>query len=135
MSPPILSRWGTCKGEHYNPEDMTLNMRCCSLGILVVVLATCCQLEARAAQPNGGGVRAGVLPRSWQISGPQCAASAQFQVHEYNQDLYILRESGCSNYEKPFLYMLFGKEKVLLLDTGAGKTDVARVLRLKFTIG
>ena len=104
-------------------------MRCRPIGILVVVLATCCQFDAQAAQPNGGGVRAGVLPRSWQISGPECTASAEFQVHEYNQDLYILRESGCSNYEKPFLYLLFGKEKALLLDTGAGKTDVARVVK------
>lgn len=108
---------------------MKLDMPTCHIGILIVVLATCCQFEAQAAQPNGGGVRTGVLPRSWQISGPQCAASAQFQVHEYNQDLYILRESGCSNYEKPFLYLLFGKERALLLDTGAGKTDVARVVK------
>src|SRR5262249_27607180 len=29
----------------------------------------------------------------------------------------------------PFLYLLFGKEKVLMLDTGAGKTDVADVVQ------
>jgi hydroxyacylglutathione hydrolase len=40
----------------------------------------------------------------------------------------ILRQSGCSNYEKPFLYLLFGKDKALLLDTGAGKTGVAQVV-------
>ncbi len=103
---------------------------CCSclLRILLLIFATCCQVKAQAPEPNGGGVRTGVLPRTWQVSGPQCAANPQFQVHEYNQDLYILRESGCSNYEKPFLYLLFGKEKALLLDTGAGKTDVARVV-------
>jgi len=49
-------------------------------------------------------------------------------VHEYNEDFYILRQSGCSNYEKPFLFLLFGTEKVLLLDTGAGKTNVAQVV-------
>jgi hydroxyacylglutathione hydrolase len=108
---------------------MNLNNSFCPIAILILVLAICCQLEAQASQPNGGGVRTGVLPRSWQISGPQCAANPQFQVHEYNQDLYILRESGCSNYEKPFLYLLFGKEKALLLDTGAGKTDVAQVVK------
>jgi hydroxyacylglutathione hydrolase len=108
---------------------MNRNNSFCQIAILILVLAIRCQLEAQASQPNGGGVRTGVLPRSWQISGPQCAANPQFQVHEYNQDLYILRESGCSNYEKPFLYLLFGKEKALLLDTGAGKTDVARVVK------
>lgn len=74
-------------------------------------------------------MRTGVLPRIWQVSGPRCAADAQFQVHEYNPDLYILRESGCSNYEKPFLFLLFGRGKALLLDTGAGRTDVAKVVR------
>jgi hydroxyacylglutathione hydrolase len=69
------------------------------------------------------------LPETWNVSGPQCSPNPQFQVHEYNPDLYILRESGCSNYEKPFLYLLFGKEKALLLDTGAGKTDVAQVVK------
>ena len=115
--------------NRYNPADMKLHMRRCPIGILVVVLATCGQFDAQAGQPDGGGVRTGVLPRAWNVSGPQCAASGQFQIHEYNQDLYILRESGCLNYEKPFLYLLFGKEKALLLDTGAGKTDVARVVK------
>jgi len=51
-----------------------------------------------------------------------------WQVHEYNPDFYILRESGCTHYEKPFLYLLFGKDKVLLEDTGAGKAEVARAV-------
>lgn len=42
-------------------------------------------------------------------------------VHEYNEDFYILRQSGCTHYEKPFLYLIFGSEKALLLDSGAGK--------------
>ena len=30
-----------------------------------------------------------------------------WQIHEYNANFYILRESGCTNYEKPFLYLIF----------------------------
>jgi len=86
-------------------------------------------VQAQVPQPNGGGVRAGVLPDRWKVSGPECAGNPEFQVNEYNEDLYILRESGCSNYEKPFLYLLFGKDKALLLDTGAGMTDVAQVVK------
>lgn len=100
-----------------------------SISTLLFVLAICSNAPAQARQPNGGGVRTGALPRSWQVSGPQCTGNPQFQVHEYNPDFYILRESGCSNYEKPFLYLLFGKEKAFLLDTGAGKTDVAQVVK------
>ena len=97
--------------------------------IFILALTIFSRTQAQAPQPNGGGVRTGGLPRSWQVSGPQCPPNPQFQVHEYNLDLYILRESGCSNYEKPFLYLLFGKEKAFLLDTGAGKTDVAQVVK------
>lgn len=48
----------------------------------------------------------------------------EWEIHEYNADLFILRESGCVNFEKPFLYLFFGKEKVLLIDTGAGQTHI-----------
>ncbi|QDS72519.1 hypothetical protein FKW77_000151 [Venturia effusa] len=41
------------------------------------------------------------------------------QVHAYNNDTYILRQSGLTDYEKPFLYLLFGHGKVYLLDTGS----------------
>jgi hydroxyacylglutathione hydrolase len=120
---------GELPAQGYNSGDMKLSDYFCPTPILILLFAACFQVEAQAPQPNGGGVRTGVLPRTWQISGPQCAANPQFQVHEYNQDLYIFRESGCSNYEKPFLYLLFGKDKALLLDTGAGKPDVARAVR------
>lgn len=81
---------------------------------------------AQAPLPNGAGVRPGTLPRRWLSGGPDCMEVPDWQVHEYNPDLYILRESGCTNYEKPFLYLIFGAKQAMLIDTGAGKTDVAR---------
>lgn len=93
----------------------------------VVAWATV-MLRAQAPQPDGAGVQRGVLPDRWQASGPECPPEPKFQIHEYNADLIILRESGCSNYEKPFLYLVFGSSKVLMLDTGAGRTDVAQVV-------
>jgi hydroxyacylglutathione hydrolase len=100
-----------------------------SILILIPALSAFSQVGVLAQQPNGGGARRGNLPRTWQVSGPKCGENPQFQVQEYNQDLYVFRESGCSNYEKPFLYLLFGKEKAFLLDTGAGATDVARAVQ------
>ena len=85
-------------------------------------------IRPQAPQPDGGGIRPGILPKIWLLGGPKCVEIPEFQVHEYNEDFYILRQSGCSNYEKPFLFLLFGKDKALLLDTGAGKTDIARVV-------
>ena len=82
----------------------------------------------QSPQPIGGGIRSGTLPKVWLLGGPKCVELPEFQVHEYNEDFYILRQSGCSNFEKPFLFLLFGKNKVLLLDTGAGKTQISQVV-------
>jgi hydroxyacylglutathione hydrolase len=80
---------------------------------------------AQAPQPDGGGVRTGELPKTWRTGGPTCGDAPEWEIHAYNPDLYILRENGCVNYEKPFLYLFFGSEKALLIDTGAGETHVA----------
>jgi hydroxyacylglutathione hydrolase len=73
------------------------------------------------------GVEQGVLPAQWVTGGPNCLTVPEWQIHEYNSNLYILRESGCTNYEKPFLYLFFGSERALLIDTGAGASDAAAV--------
>lgn len=70
----------------------------------------------------------GTLPRQWRPSGPLCTEVPDWQVHEYNSNLYILRESGCTNYEKPFLYLIFGENRAILQDTGAGETDIDRLI-------
>jgi hydroxyacylglutathione hydrolase len=101
----------------------------CAPTIFACLCAISWSMGAKASEPDGGGVRKGILPRDWQVSGPDCRGTPKFQVEAYNDDLYILRESGCSNYEKPFLYLIFGKDKALLLDTGAGKTDVDVVVK------
>ncbi|WP_308012050.1 MBL fold metallo-hydrolase [Actinacidiphila acidipaludis] len=41
------------------------------------------------------------------------------QVHHYDEHTVILRQSKSLSYEAPFLYLLFGNERALLLDTGA----------------
>ncbi len=73
------------------------------------------------------GIEPGVLPKTWLTGGPNCLEVPDWQVHEYNPTFYIIRESGCINYEKPFLYLIFGRERALLVDTGAGASDAAAV--------
>jgi len=71
------------------------------------------------------GIQTGVLPAAWMTGGPDCLEVPDWQVHPYNPSFYIIRESGCTNYEKPFLYLIFGRERALLVDTGAGASDAA----------
>jgi hydroxyacylglutathione hydrolase len=78
--------------------------------------------------PPGQSVQLGVLPEKWITGGPRCMEVPDWQVQEYNEDFYILRESGCTHFEKPFLYLIFGREKVLLMDTGAGLNDVSHII-------
>ena len=98
-------------------------MRLSRLGLAACLAYGC--TWAQAPEPNGGGVRPGELPKSWRTGGPACDDAPEWEIHAYNPDLYILRENGCVNYEKPFLYLFFGSEKALLIDTGAGETQVA----------
>jgi glyoxylase-like metal-dependent hydrolase (beta-lactamase superfamily II) len=72
-------------------------------------------------------VESGVLPAAWTTGGPNCLEVPDWQIHEYNSSFYILRESGCTHYEKPFLYLIFGRERALLVDTGA--SDAAPVVQ------
>ena len=115
--------------DRFERASCSTFIRVCLVAALLFLLLTGRQAISQSPQPDGGGVRPGVLPKTWILGGPKCIEIPEFQIHEYNEDFYILRQSGCSHYEKPFLYLLFGKDKVLLLDTGAGKNEVARVVK------
>jgi len=43
----------------------------------------------------------------------------KIQVHRYDEHTFILRQAKTVSYEAPFLYLLFGNSRALLLDTGA----------------
>lgn len=75
--------------------------------------------------PSGQSLEPGQLPTTWYAGGANCAGTPPLRVQAYNANLFILRQAACTNYEKPFLYLLFGHDRALLLDTGAGGIDVA----------
>jgi len=56
----------------------------------------------------------------WNPDAPSLRPGAfPIQVHRAAEHTVILRQSIKDNYEAPFLYLLFGQERALLLDTGA----------------
>jgi len=85
---------------------------------------------AQFPQPNGGGLERGTLPAKWMSQQPKCMEIPEWQVHEYNPDFYILRQSPCTDYEKPFIFLIFGKDKALLMDTGSRNGDLVPTLQL-----
>ncbi len=92
-----------------------------ALALLITWLA----VAPADAQPSSvEQLERGPLPASWATAA-SCPETPAFRVHEYNPDLFILRQSGCTNFEKPFLYLLFGQGSAMLVDTGAEGADVA----------
>ena len=61
------------------------------------------------------------LDVKWIHGSDPCSSNSEpaFQVHAYDDDTVIIRENKCINYEGPFIYLLFGQDKVLMQDTGA----------------
>lgn len=84
--------------------------------------------RAQAPEPKGAGLERGALATSWSETGDACATTSDFRLHEYSADLYILRQSGCTNYEKPFLYLIFGEGQALLVDTGAKGARISEAI-------
>jgi hypothetical protein len=41
------------------------------------------------------------------------------QIHWYDENTVILRQNKAIDYEAPFLFLLFGEQRAVLLDTGA----------------
>ena len=85
-------------------------------------------VAAYAATAGEAALQPGTLPALWRTGGPYCEVLPDWEVHEYNEDFYILRESGCVHYEKPFLYLIFGRDEALLEDTGAGMVQTAPLI-------
>jgi glyoxylase-like metal-dependent hydrolase (beta-lactamase superfamily II) len=73
----------------------------------------------------------------WAAGAADCAATppAPLQVHAYEPQTYIIRQSACVDFEANFIYLLIGSTQALLIDTGAvAESDrmplAATVLRL-----
>lgn len=63
----------------------------------------------------------GSMDVKWNQGASDCKRNPQppLQVHPYNEHTFIVRENLCATYEGPFLYLLVGAQRALLIDTGA----------------
>jgi hydroxyacylglutathione hydrolase len=57
---------------------------------------------------------------SWNEGAQDCAAhpSPPLEVHQYDAKTFVLREALCATWEAPFMYLLIGDRRALLIDTG-----------------
>ncbi len=56
----------------------------------------------------------------WNEGSADCAAHPQppLDVQRFDATTYVLRETPCATWEAPFMYLLIGDSKALLIDTG-----------------
>ncbi len=119
-----------------------MNVRSAALTCAVAAAAACDGASARPDAGSVGGADGAVgaadsavgsgadagsqicgnmsYPADWISGGPACPGEAAIQVHRANDDTFILRQSLCTSFEAPFMYLLFGQDRVLLEDTGDG---------------
>ena len=85
------------------------------------VLFVACGLALAVVHQASAQIVSGSMEVDWHEGGPDCSSATipAIQVHAYESQTYILRESLCVTFEAPFLYLLVGSERALLVDTGA----------------
>jgi hydroxyacylglutathione hydrolase len=63
---------------------------------------------------------------------PKHNTDPEIQVHFYNEQTVIMRQNMAVHYEAPFMFLLFGNQRAILLDTGA--TRSAKYFPLRQTV-
>ena len=72
------------------------------------------------AAPANTAIVPGSMTVQWDAGSRDCERSPPppLQVHRYNERSFILRENPCVTLEAPFMYLLLGSRRALLIDTG-----------------
>ncbi|MGO4502981.1 MULTISPECIES: MBL fold metallo-hydrolase [unclassified Dyella] len=85
----------------------------------IALIVLCC-VAALWGAPATSQPAPGNLTVHWDAGAADCQAHPPrpLQVHRYDERTYILRESLCQTYEGPFIYLLIGSTRALLIDTG-----------------
>jgi glyoxylase-like metal-dependent hydrolase (beta-lactamase superfamily II) len=87
---------------------MSAGYRSTALALCLAATLGPCLALARTAHPFAHWID-GMTP-----------SEPQTQVQRYDSDTFIIRQSVRTNFEAPFLYLLFGRDRALLIDSGAG---------------
>lgn len=77
---------------------------------------------------------ASLQQKQWIHGSKDCKTNEEpaIELFQYDESSYVLRQNKCLSYEAPFIYVLIGDEKTLVVDTGA--TEKAKKFPLYKTI-
>ena len=88
---------------------------------LISIVLGCMTVVPAVAQWDPEHPATGNLRFTWIHGSISAKANTdvRVQVHRYNEHTFILRQNPAIHWEAPFMYLLMGEERALLLDTGA----------------
>lgn len=95
---------------------MTRNGKVLRSKKVALALVSCLAANTLAAPARSAPAPA-LFHEAW-INGT-AATEAETQVQALDADSFVIRQSIKTNFEAPFLYLLFGQNRALLVDTGA----------------
>ena len=114
----MAAAWRVC--EH-SPVPPTI-LRQPRSGLLQPVVVLVAAAALAAASPIATG------PRFAPWINGTTAIEPETQVQAIDGDTFVVRQSVRTNFEAPFLYLLFGRNRALLIDSGAGGLKVRPVI-------
>ena len=81
--------------------------------IVAVAMLTACS-------PAWSQIEKGNLNGHFNEGAEDCQKNPQppLEVHPFDNKTFVLRENLCATFEAPFIYLLIGSSKALLIDTG-----------------
>lgn len=91
-------------------------LQCYVLGLLIV--------------SSGSYAQDTIREHVWHAGSENCASDAAPAVEVYRQSerTWVLRQNKCDSFEAPFMYLLAGAERAVLIDTGA--SDASEIFPL-----
>lgn len=104
--------------QGYSMKSTLITVICFTL--LSVVKAEAIELKD-SNYASEDKLTAALQQKEWIHGSPDCSSNNDpaIDVFQYDDSSYVLRQNKCLSYEAPFIYVLVGSEKTLVLDTGA----------------